>query len=177
MGLFGGMAVPFILRWYWERFNGWGYAVGTLVGVTTALVQKLIWPGLSEAYQLVIIASLSLVSGVAATYLTAATEESVLKKFYERTRPFGWWPRAREGMSEAALAPIRAENRRDLVSVLFALGFFFFLFLSPMYFIIREWSKMTVALVVTANCGVVLYFTWYRHLRSGGDSGEEKEQV
>ena len=25
MGLFAGLAIPMFLRWYWWRFNGWGF--------------------------------------------------------------------------------------------------------------------------------------------------------
>ena len=31
-------AIPNVLRWYWWRINGWGYAVGTLVGLAAAMV-------------------------------------------------------------------------------------------------------------------------------------------
>ena len=31
-----GMFVPTILRWYWGRFNGYGYATGVLSGMVTA---------------------------------------------------------------------------------------------------------------------------------------------
>ena len=30
--------VPNVLRWYWWRFNGWGYAIGTFVGLAGALL-------------------------------------------------------------------------------------------------------------------------------------------
>ncbi|HEO71188.1 MAG TPA: sodium:solute symporter, partial [Candidatus Hydrogenedentes bacterium] len=33
-----GVIIPNVLRWYWWRMNGWGYAAGTVVGMLLALV-------------------------------------------------------------------------------------------------------------------------------------------
>jgi Na+/proline symporter len=164
MGLFGGMAVPFILRWYWQRFNGWGYAVGTLVGVGAAIIQKLIWPELSEAGQLGIISVISLVACITATYATAPTARETVDKFYQRTRPFGFWKAAKAEIPATELTAIRAEHRRDLLSILPAVLFFFFLFLTPMYAVVGDWAMTILTLGVVAVSGAVLYFTWYRHL-------------
>jgi len=167
MGLFGGMAVPFILRWYWERFNGWGYAVGTIVGVGGALLQKAVWPELSEAWQLAGISGLSLVGCIVATYVTAPTESGVLENFYRRTRPIGTWRRAASLVEAGELREIKRENHRDLFSILPALGFFFLLFLCPMYAIVKEWTPCLLSLAGVVVCAVILYFSWYRHLDSG----------
>ncbi len=174
MGLFGGMAIPFILRWYWERYNGWGYAAGTLCGVLTAVAQKFFAPQLSEAFQLVIVGSVSLVVGVAATYLTAATPKDVITDFYRRTRPFGWWPRARADLSQEEKKLIRRENKMDFISIPFAVGFFFFLFVCPMYLIIHRWDKVFLTLAVAVMCGVVLYFTWYKNLGCPQSEGNKE---
>jgi Na+/proline symporter len=171
MGLFGGMAIPFILRWYWERFNGWGYAVGTLVGMSAAIVQKACWPALSEAYQLLLIGVMSLLASLAATWLTAPTDAETLQRFYRRTRPMGRWSRARTAMAEEEKLSIGREHRRDMVSVLLALVFFFCLFLAPMYAVIRDWGPMTISLIAVSICGIGLYFSWYRPL--GADPAGE----
>lgn len=174
MGLFGGMAIPFILRWYWERYNGWGYAVGTLCGVLTAVAQKLFYADLSEAYQLILIGSISLVSGVIATFVTAPIKKEVIEAFYRKTRPFGWWPRARKCLSPEEMAPIRRENMLDLISIPFAVAFFFFLFVCPMYLIIRKWNMVFLTLMISVVCGVILYFTWYKNLGNSDGADEDK---
>jgi Na+/proline symporter len=33
MALGAGIVIPNVLRWYWWRINGWGYSVGTFVGI------------------------------------------------------------------------------------------------------------------------------------------------
>ena len=37
MVLGGAFVIPNVLRWYWWRFNGVGYAAGTLVGLAGAM--------------------------------------------------------------------------------------------------------------------------------------------
>ncbi|MBW2526651.1 MAG: sodium:solute symporter, partial [Deltaproteobacteria bacterium] len=38
MGIGAGLFVPLFLRWYWPRFNGYGFAAGTGAGIIGALV-------------------------------------------------------------------------------------------------------------------------------------------
>ena len=42
MGLSAGLLMPIVLRWFWWRFNGWGFSIGTLIGIVTAIVVKLV---------------------------------------------------------------------------------------------------------------------------------------
>ena len=47
MGLGLGLFVPLFLRWYWPRFNGYGFAAGTGCGMGAAIVFKVLitdWP-------------------------------------------------------------------------------------------------------------------------------------
>ncbi|KAJ1495671.1 hypothetical protein T484DRAFT_1761594 [Baffinella frigidus] len=37
MGLTGGMLVPIVLRWYWWRLNGYGFAVGIMFGTCVSI--------------------------------------------------------------------------------------------------------------------------------------------
>ncbi len=48
MGLSAGMIVPLLIRWYWWRMNGYGFAAGTIFGMGTAIVQKLFYPEATE---------------------------------------------------------------------------------------------------------------------------------
>jgi Na+/proline symporter len=40
MGLVGGIMIPTVLRLYWWRFNGGGFALGTLVGLAATLLHR-----------------------------------------------------------------------------------------------------------------------------------------
>lgn len=164
MGFFGGLVVPLILRWYWERFNGWGYTVGSLVGMATAIAQGLLFSGWPEFYQLGVIASVSLAASVIATYATAPSSPEAVTTFYERTRPLGSWSVARSRLDSGTVASIVAENRRDLLSTVVALAGFYCFFLSPMFLIIHLYAEAGLYLAGALGCAAVLYFTWYRRL-------------
>ncbi|KAL6076845.1 Na+/solute symporter, variant 2 [Balamuthia mandrillaris] len=51
-GLAGGMLVPLMLRWYWWRLNGMGFAIGTIGGITAGVLQKMVLPDIEEYYAL-----------------------------------------------------------------------------------------------------------------------------
>lgn len=164
MGFFGGTAVPLILRWYWERYNSWGYIVGTVVGVLSAIAQKALWPYASEWQQLGIIALVSLAASVIATYLTAPVDNDTLLNFYRKTRPLGAWTRMRECLDQSELQAIDREHRRDLWAIFPALAFFYFLFLCPMYVILHDWTWVVGTFMGASVSAFVLYFVWYKPL-------------
>ena len=37
MALTAGMIIPNVLRWYWWRLNGWGYAAGIAGGMALSI--------------------------------------------------------------------------------------------------------------------------------------------
>jgi Na+/proline symporter len=168
MGFFGGTAVPLILRWYWERYNSWGYIVGTVVGVLCAIVQKALWPDASEWQQLGIVSLISLGASVAATYLTAPVDHDTLLTFYRKTRPLGAWTRVRGRLDHFELQDIDREHRRDLWAIFPALAFFFFLFLCPMYVILHDWTWVIGTFAGACFAAVLLYFVWYKPLCQPG---------
>jgi Na+/proline symporter len=162
MGLFGGLAGPLVLRWYWERFNGWGYAIGTIVGILGAVIQKGILPDAPEWAQLAFVGGVGTLASVIGSLVTAPTDPSVLAEFYRRTRPMGGWPIARAALPPTVVNAIRRDNRRDLLAVLPAVAGFFFLFLSPMYLIIGDGAMSSLSLLATGLCAMALYLWWYR---------------
>ncbi len=91
MGLWSGLSVPLVLRLYWWRFNGSGFASGMVVGVLMALLQRVFWPTLPEQWQFVGLTLISLVAAIFGTFATAPTDRNILENFYRTTRPFGFW--------------------------------------------------------------------------------------
>mgnify|MGYP000585950993 FL=1 len=43
MGFGVGLIVPQFIRWYWWRFNGYGYAGGTILGMITAITIRFVF--------------------------------------------------------------------------------------------------------------------------------------
>ncbi len=167
MGFGAGFLVPSLLRLYWWRFNGAGSAIGTLIGIAAAIVQRLVWPDLNEVWQFVFVLSVGFVSSVGAALLTAPTDPEVLRKMYLQTRPFGVWGHLKDTLSPEERAKTTREHRQDLFALPFAMIWQTCLFLAPMLFIIHNWQGFGGACVIGLGAFAGVYFIWFRHQPKG----------
>jgi Na+/proline symporter len=161
-----GLLIPTLARWYWWRMNGYGFAAGTVAGMTAAVLQRIFLPGIPEYSAFIIATVSSLVGMVIATYVSKPTDENVLLEFYKRTRPFGFWGPVRRKISHATMQQINAENRRDIISTFFAVPWQVVLFLTGMAVIFKSWEQFTWLVIILAALSAGLYFNWFRHLSS-----------
>lgn len=167
MGFGAGFLVPAFLRLYWWRFNGTASAIGTLIGILAAVVQRLIWPDLNEVWQFVFVLSVGFVSSVAVALLTAPTNPEVLRKMYLETRPFGVWGHLKNTLSPEERAKTSREHRQDLIALPFALLWQTTLFLAPMLFIIHNWMGFATASAICLISFAAIWFFWFRHQPNG----------
>jgi solute:Na+ symporter, SSS family len=164
MGLGAGLLVPTVLRFYWWRFNGGGFAAGTVAGLAAAFVQRLTFPDLSEVWNFIFIASIGLLGSVAGTYLTRPTDPDVLENFYRTTRPFGIWGHMKRQLSEEERRLYTREHRNDILALPFVLLWQTTLFILPMQFILRTWGRLSVTLILFFVGLAGMYVFWYRNL-------------
>ncbi len=164
MGLSAGLMLPQLIRWYWWRFNGYGFAGSTLVGMLLAFGQQAIAPDLSEMASFAMISLGTLSAAILFTLFTSPTADSTLVHFYETTRPFGFWGRVRGQLPEGVTSSIQQESRRDLKALLVAIPWQLTLFLTPMVMMTKQWPVFFGLLGLLALLSVLLYLTWYRHL-------------
>ena len=166
MAIGGAFVVPNVLRWYWWRFNGTGYAIGTLVGLVAALIVPLV-PMLGPPFiAFPVVCLFSIVGCLVGTFLAGPTDEAVLLSFYRSVRPFGWWGpiRARAGLSPQELADPAESMWLAALNLLLACLVILGAYLAPMY-LVGHWHGHALAwLVVALVAAVPLCFTWYRHL-------------
>jgi hypothetical protein len=92
----------------------------------------------------------------------------VLADFFQRTRPFGFWSRARGQLEDAVVQDIRAESRRDILGILLAVPWQLVLFMTAMIFVTQEWDKFARMFAILVALSVGLYFVWFRHLSRKG---------
>jgi Na+/proline symporter len=173
MGLGAGLLVPQVIRWYWWRFNGYGYAGGTLVGMLLAIGQRIVAPELGEIAGFALIGGGTFVAAIAITYLTDPTRPEVLKTFFRDTKPFGFWQPVRDRIAALEMDAIRAENRRDIWAICLAVPWQLVLFLTTMMFVTRAWDTFFTLLGVLVALTVGLYFTWFRHLSTADEAMDE----
>ena len=164
MGIGAGMFIPQVIRWYWWRFNGYGFAIGTAVGVVAAVLTKAFGGPIAEYNSFLIASGSSLVGCFIGTYLTPPTESAVLSHFYKVTRPFGFWGSVRTEIPTDVLNQINEENRRDIIAIFFAVPWQVVLFLTGMMIVMKQWSNVfnLFGLLIVLSAG--LYWFWFRHL-------------
>jgi SSS family solute:Na+ symporter len=167
MSLGAGMMLPLLLRWYWWRFNGYGYAIGTAIGTFGAILQKIFVPSLPEWTAFLIVGGAAILGMLIGTCCFPPTDKEVLDKFYAITKPMGFWKPVTLKMKARIVRSIKRENHRDLFALVFAIPWQMSLFLTPIHAVIHEWNRFSLFLSVFFLSSIGLYFTWYRFLKGG----------
>ena len=179
LGLGAGLSIPLVLRWYWWRFNGYGFAAGTAVGMLAAILSKaLIIPSLThpqyQEYALFLIPSISSFIGcLIGTFFTEPTDLQVIDNFYKVTRPFGFWGVVRKNLPANIQQKIKNENHSDIVSTLIAIPWQLTLFMLGITFMMKRWDIFGTLLAVFIVLSIALYFTWFKYLSKEVTISEE----
>jgi Na+/proline symporter len=164
MGLGGGLAVPSLLKFYWWRYNGGGFAVGTTTGILSAIFINSLWPGLVEWQQFISISIVSFIAAIIGTVLTKPTDDDVLKHFYQTTRPFGLWKPYKHCLDQTARTQMEHEHRNDLLALPFTLLWQVTLFLIPMQLMIHAYNDFLYTFLIFLVSLLGMYWYWYRRL-------------
>ncbi|RKZ40726.1 MAG: sodium:proline symporter [Gammaproteobacteria bacterium] len=85
-----GLGAVLILRWYWWRINAVSEIVATIAPFIVFTLIKL-YTDLAFPYSLFITVSFTTIAWIIATFLTQPTDLQVLKNFYIRIQPDGFW--------------------------------------------------------------------------------------
>jgi len=180
-GLWGGYTASNVLKWYWWRFNGYGYFWGMVTGISGSLILPSILPqvpiikellrahsvNLDVAVVFPLVFAIALAGCLAGTLLTEPEEDEVLKDFYRRVRPWGLWG--------PILAKVRAEEPtfernkdfgRDMFNVVIGIVWQVSLVALPIYLVIQKFDSALAAAAIIAVASIVLKFTWYNHLKA-----------
>ena len=156
--------MPNVLRWFWWRFNGVGFAVGTIVGVVAAIYSVWVYADVELYVSFPILLGISIVSSVAATFMSPPTDMETLKTFYRNVRPAGLWGPVRQAvLAEDGELP-RDTFGWDLVTSLIVATGLQSLFLMSTYACTHQWKAFWVAGGVVVVVAVITYFTWYTKL-------------
>ncbi len=178
-GLWGGYTASNFLKWYWWRFNGYGYFWGMLTGISASLTLPTI---LSKFAGVTAFASLksintdvtfvfplvfliSLLGCLLGTLLTKQENDAVLMEFYRRVRPWGFWtPILKKVLAEDPTFQRNPDFLRDMFNVAVGICWQIALVALPIYIVIRD-TRALIALAVVVVTSAILKFTWYDHLR------------
>ena len=176
MGFGAGLLAPGILRFYWWRFNGGGYAIGTIFGMLAAVVQRLldpqmerlfifrIAPDYNEIILFIFVFAIGTAGCIIGSYLTKPTDKDVLNKFYLKTRPFGLWGKMKDLLPADEREKVTREHRNDIIALPFAVLWQVSMFMVPMLVITHSWPSFIKWTVLFAIGAAGLYWFWYRNL-------------
>jgi SSS family solute:Na+ symporter len=168
MGALGaGVLLPNVLRWYWWRLNGWGYAVGALSGIALSMVQGLvpIFKGMPLYYTFPGILLLAFTITVIVTLLTEPTDQKTLRAFYASVRPAGFWgPVAcgMEGLDGGTV--VKSTFRRDILNVILGVPWLSAMWMCPVYLVLHRMTEAAISAGAVVVLSVVLWQTWYKRL-------------
>jgi Na+/proline symporter len=164
MALGAGVVIPNVLRWYWWRMNGWGYAAGTASGILFSVI-ALFMPELPMYVVFPPIVIGSLLASVITALATPPVDKPVLVSFYETVRPFGFWRpvRNRSRLTAEALANPTEKAWRAVLNTILGVVAITGAYLFPMYLVGHWYAKAFIWLGAAILTAGVLAFTWYRY--------------
>ncbi|HMQ61064.1 MAG TPA: Na+:solute symporter [Flavilitoribacter sp.] len=160
--LYGGYTASNVLKWYWWRFNGYGYFWGMLTGIIAAMIIPFLIPYTNGLYAFPVIVAISLVGAIAGSLLTPPDDEEVLKNFYLRVRPWGFWKPVYEKLK--AEKPDLQKNTafgRDMLNVVIGIIWQTGMVAAAIFLVIRQFDWLGVSVAAVAICSLVLKKTWY----------------
>jgi Na+/proline symporter len=167
--LSSGFVAANVLKWYWWRFNGFGYFWGMISGIGGALLfwvaERVVGHSFNALYTFPFLLLLSLVGCLAGTYLSAAEDEETLKKFYRNVNPWGCWGPIRDKVMEEdpSFVPNRSAGH-DLLNVGVGIVWQLCLVTLPIYIVLKEWTWSGLILAVLVATSAYLKFNWYDRL-------------
>ncbi len=161
--LYGGYTASNVLKWYWWRFNGYGYFWGMVTGFAIAF--PLIFTDIApiNAFPFMFLACIA--ACVIGSLLTRPDDMEVLKKFYTKVRPWGFWaPVLAEVQKDYPQVGANKNFARDAVNVLVGIVWQTSLVAAPIFMVIKHWPEFIAAMVVAAITSIFLWFNWYQKL-------------
>jgi solute:Na+ symporter, SSS family len=178
--LYGGYVMANVLKWYWWRFNGYGYFWGMFVGILGAMsvpkllpmvAPRLLSPEiagvvvLNPLYAIPVLVSVSLAGCLLGTYLGGPEDEAILKNFYRTTRPWGLWGPIREKvLAEDPSFQPNKDCSRDCVNVAVGIVWQSCLTALPIFLVLRAWTWAGFVLLILVATTVVIKLNWYDKL-------------
>ena len=162
--LYGGYTAANVLKWYWWRFNGIAFFCGMTAGIILSVFLML--TDIQPFYAFPFLFGFCLLVCVGVSLLTQPDDMEVLKVFYQKTRPWGWWLPVVRALQEDGVA-ITANNqfKKDAANVVVGVIWHTSLTAAPIFMVIKAWEPFVVSLSVIALCTAWLKIFWWDPLK------------
>lgn len=172
--LYGGYTASNLLKWYWWRFNSYGYFWGMLAGLLAAMIVPALLTGITPIYGFPIILLLSGIGSIAGTLMTEPDDEEVVKNFYLKVRPWGFW----EPIHEKVLLdyPDLERNKdfkRDMVNVTVGIIWQTALTATGIFIVLQDYTSLMYSVMIVMGSMSFLKYNWYDKLEDYPDKHAE----
>ncbi len=165
--LFGGYATANLLKWYWWRFNGFGYFWGMISGIIASLIVPKAFPALSAIEGFPVILLVSIIGSILGSLLTKPDDEAVLKNFYSQVRPWGFWKTIHEKVILENPGFVKNKNfGRDMFNIVIGIIWQTALVATPIYIVIKEESSIITGVLIIIVSSLILKKTWLDKLEN-----------
>jgi SSS family solute:Na+ symporter len=170
--LYSGFVVANVLKWYWWRFNGYGYFWGMIAGIGGAIPivvpqisERILGPNANPLYAFPFLFVISLIGCLAGTYLSKAEDDEVLKRFYKTVNPWGWWGpiRAKVIAEDPSFKP-NHNAVRDLTNVAVGIVWQLCLVTLAIYIVLHQWAVAGGIFALLLATSAYMKFNWYDKL-------------
>jgi Na+/proline symporter len=176
-GLYGGYVLANVLKWYWWRFNGYGYFWGMMTGILSAMFipESPIFGGFAKMYLghpvsntlylFPIILGASVVGCILGTLLTKPEDDAILKHFYKTVNPWGFWGPIREKVmrDDPTFRPNK-DFSKDCINVAVGIVWQLCLVSLPIYIVLRNWHWAGAIFAILVVTSIFIKFNWYDKL-------------
>lgn len=163
--LYGGYIAANVLKWYWWRFNGYGYFWGMAAGLASGLIFPILMPDALALNYWPLILIISLAGSILGTIFTKPTEMGTLKSFYATVKPWGFWKPVRKEVIREH--PDFIPNRNfvpDMKNVFVGIIWQTALVALPVFFVIKKALPALISLIIAVITSVYLKVFWYNRL-------------
>jgi hypothetical protein len=163
--LYGGYTASNLLKWHWWRFNSYGYFWGMVGGILAAMIVPTLMSGVLTLYTFPIIFLLSLIGCIAGSLLTKPDDEEVLKNFYIKVRPWGFWKPVHEKVIQD-YPGLEANHgfKRDAFNIVIGIIWQTALTAAGIFLVIQEYTSLLLCVGIIAVTSLILKINWYDKL-------------
>ena len=163
--LWGGYMASNILKWYWWRFNGFGYFWGMVAGIGGSLILPFAFPHVLPLMAFPLLLGFSFIGCILGTLLTKPEDDEVLKDFYRRVRPWGFWgPVLKKVLQDDPSFQRNKDFPRDVFNIVIGMIWQTALVPLPIYIVIWNFKAAAITFAVVVVTSIILKFSWYDRL-------------
>ena len=162
--LLSSLIVPGLVAPYWWRIGGWSHCLSGLITLLAA-IWVYYFTEWNELRYFPVLLGVSALSCFITSFLFPPANQSTLKNYYRKIRPFGLWGPVRTLLKNEGKENSRfVRDRFDIPVAIIATCFFIALYLIMIDTVLHNWGRAVWLLLFLVVSGVSLYCLKWKRL-------------